>query len=107
MSAAGLEVSRSWLLGPSSLAMRGRARQPLAVGAHLPAVEGKGTRRNEPALARQGGNGRHSLGLPQGVQLLGCHARSFDDGRIAAAGEPAETQTDDLLCLQAGLPSIK
>jgi len=47
------------------------------------------------------------LGFPQGVQLLGCHAGSFDDGRIAATGELDETQTDDLLCLQAGLPGIK
>ena len=90
-----------------SLAIRGRARQPLAVGAHLPAVEGKGTRRNEPALARQRGNGPHSLRFPQGVQLLGRHAGSFDDRRIAAAGELGETQTDDLLRLQAGLPRIK
>ena len=92
---------------PAPSLTRGRARQPLAVGAHLPAVEGKGTRRNEPALARQRGNGRHSLGFPQGVQLLGCHAGSFDDRRITAAGELGETQTDDLLRLQAGLPRIK
>lgn len=87
--------------------MRGGAHQPLAVSAYLPAIESEGTRRNEPALARQRGNGRHSLGFTQGVELLGCHAGSFDDGRIAAAGELGETQTDDLLCLQAGLPRIK
>ena len=85
----------------------GKGILPLAVGAHFPAVEGKGTRRNEPALARQRRNGRDSLGFPQGVQLLGCHAGGFDDGRFAAVGELGETQTDDLLCLQAGLPRMK
>ena len=50
---------------------------------------------------------RVPMGFPQGVQLLACHAGSFDDGRMAAAGELDETQTDNLLCLQAGLPGIK